>query len=69
MGWDLMINRNGKNIDRQTYGFLMFLSDLGGLIDALKIILGFFVVPFSQLRLKALLTNRLYHVTNLAEDI
>ncbi len=49
--------------ERETYGFLDFVGDIGGLIDFLIISFGFLAHPFASMRMKALLSNRLFHVT------
>ena len=45
---------------RQTYSFLEFLSDLGGLFEALKLIAGVFVNPFSALALKVSILSSIF---------
>jgi hypothetical protein len=39
------------------------LGDLGGLVDALRLIFGVLAVPFSTFRMDAIITNRLYHIS------
>ena len=44
-GIELLFDSNVNLVSRETYGFLEFLGDLGGLYDALRIIFGFFLGP------------------------
>ena len=53
-------------IERQTYSFLDWLGDIGGLYDALRIIGLFMVVPFSSFKLKAEL---LFHVFRFTKSL
>ena len=52
----------GRN-DRETYDLLSYLGDLGGLVEILRLLLGVFAIPFSSMRMQALITNRIYHVS------
>ena len=45
---------------RQTYSLLDFLGDLGGLFDALRLIIAALVSPFSALALKVSILSKLY---------
>ena len=56
------VNPNVKTIERQTYDFLSLLGDIGGLIEILFYSLRLFLLPFSAIQMRALLTNRLYHI-------
>jgi hypothetical protein len=62
-GIEIMLSPDIGRNDRETYDLLSYLGDLGGLVEILKILLGAFAFPFSGLRLQALLTNRLYHIS------
>ena len=49
-----------KNYSRETYGFLDYLGDLGGLIDILLMLAKFIVGPFASYRLQAALLSTLF---------
>ena len=49
-----------KIINRETYSGLDFLGDLGGLLDAFKIIGGIFVAPISSFALNARLLKTIF---------
>jgi hypothetical protein len=57
MSYDMM------TINRETYDFLKWMGDIGGMITIFNVALAFFATRFGALRMKALLTNRLYHLT------
>jgi hypothetical protein len=66
---ELIMSSNHVYIDRETYGLFAYLGDLGGLIDCLKIIFGCFAYKFSNNRMDAIITNRLYHIPVNSDDI
>ena len=43
---------DSKQIERSTYNALEWLGDLGGLIDALRLIGAFLIAPLSAFKLK-----------------
>ena len=49
-----------KNYSRETYSFLDWLGDLGGLIDILLILAKYIVAPFASYRLQAALLSSLF---------
>lgn len=53
-GIELLFDNNVNLVSRETYGFLEFLGDLGGLYDALRIIFGILLAPISSF---SLMTN------------
>ena len=53
-------------IERQTYSFLDWLGDIGGLYDALRLIGLFVVAPFSSFKQKAEL---LFHVFRFTKSL
>jgi hypothetical protein len=55
------INKHETFTNRNTYGLLDFLGDIGGLFEILKILSMVIVRKFPEIRLKALITSRLYH--------
>jgi len=63
MGFEIMLSPDIGRNDRETYDLLSYLGDLGGLVEILKLIIGVFVLPFSEMRMSALMTNRLYHIS------
>jgi hypothetical protein len=58
----IYMSPNAELTQRETYSFLEYLGDVGGLIDMLKICFALFVMSFNSNRVKAILTNRLYHL-------
>ena len=60
---------NIKMSDRQTYDILNLVGDVGGFIEMLKIFFGLFVGQFSRLRMKALLTNRLFYSSHATRSL
>ena len=59
--YDFHLSMDGQQISRQTYGILDLFGDVGGLFELFKIFFGFIALPFSQIRMAAFLTNRLFH--------
>ena len=56
--------------DRSTYDILDLIRDIGGILEILSVIIYFLAGNFSKLRLKALLSNRLYQLnTDIREYI
>jgi hypothetical protein len=55
--------------ERQSYGLLDYLSDLGGLSELLQTAVGFFLFKLSSMRLNALVVNRLYHLSTMDKDM
>ena len=56
-------------IERQTYSFLEWLGDIGGLLDALRIIGAAIVGPVVAFSLKATLLNSVFrYVASLAKS-
>jgi hypothetical protein len=47
---------------RQTYGVLEWVGDIGGIIEFFYFTGRFFISYFAQIKLKAVLTNLLFHV-------
>ena len=43
---------------------MSFLSEIGGLIYVLKLLLGLIMIPLGQYKLKAIISNRLFHLTD-----
>jgi hypothetical protein len=50
--------------ERQTYGSLDFLGDIGGLAEVLYLTAAWFLFKLSRVRLDALMINRLYHLSS-----
>ena len=50
-------------IERETYGFLEWLGDVGGLFDGARIIGALIVSPLTLLKFKAKLMNSFYFET------
>ena len=56
--------RMDQNVtERQTYSFLEWLGDIGGLYDALRIIGALLLAPFSAFQLKAQLLSSVFRFT------
>ena len=53
---------NAELTQRETYSFLEYLGDIGGLVDLLRYFFIFLVYVFNHNRVNAILTNRLYHL-------
>ncbi len=54
--------------ERETYDALNLFGDLGGLIEVCRLISTSIVAPFAALRLKALFTNRLFHLSDSSQQ-
>ena len=63
IGVEFMVSSDINNIARETLDIFTFLGDIGGLLDLLILIFGYFLMPFAEKRMEALLTNRLFHLT------
>jgi hypothetical protein len=59
----LLLDPDIKTTERNTYSFFAFVGDIGGLTEFLLGFFGYLAKPFAMMRMKALLTNRLHHVT------
>ena len=59
-----LLNPDILHTERETYSFLAYVSDIGGLKEFLMSFLGVFAYPFARQRMNALLTNRLHHVSD-----
>ena len=57
---EFKVSIDRQNFSRETYSFLDWLGDLGGLIDALIIVTNYIVAPFAGYRLQAALTSSLF---------
>lgn len=55
--------------ERQTYGILDYLGDIGGLSELLQLTVGWFLFRLSAMRLNALMINRLYHISTGDKDM
>jgi hypothetical protein len=53
-----------NQIDRTSYDLLNLLADIGGLLEILSILLRMMALPFSRIRLKALLTSKVFIFSN-----
>ena len=57
---EMTINLNRMNWSRQTYSFLDWLGDLGGLFDALYYFFYLLLLPFSSFRFDSWFLNSLF---------
>ena len=69
LGTEISINMDIGITERQTYGVLDYLGDLGGLVEILKLSVGYMLYKFSTMRLNGLMLNRLYHVSSMDKDM
>ena len=60
---EFQVNSDLKSSDRVTYSAVDLFGDLGGVIELCQLTVGLFALKFSQMRLYALITNRLYHLS------
>ena len=65
----MLLDADIRTTERETYSFFAYVGDIGGLTEFLLMFFGYLAKPFSQMRIKALLTNRLYHVTQHTKNI
>jgi hypothetical protein len=63
----VFMSSDSEVTNRETYEFLGYLGDIGGLIDVLRLGLAAIAYYFNQNRLNALLTSSLFHL-NRAEN-
>ena len=49
-------------INRQTYGILDFLGDIGGLIDAMKYIVAFLLSPYWNFKYASFMLTKVFRV-------
>jgi hypothetical protein len=59
-----ILNPDIIQIDRTSYDLLNLLADIGGLLEILSILLRMLALPFSRIRLKALLTSKVFIFSN-----
>jgi len=64
-----LLNNEVTQTERETYDMMAFLSDIGGTVEIIGLILGALVFPFQDLRVRALMTSRLFHLTKSRGEI
>ena len=64
MSIDFDLNMDIMHTDRATYDLLDMLGDVGGVMEILTTGFGLLASPFAILRIKAILTNRLFHLSS-----
>ena len=52
-----------QHTDRTSYDFLNLMGDLGGVGEFLVIVFKLCAAPFAIIRIKAIVTNRLFHLS------
>ena len=62
MSFDLHLSLDSQKIQRNSYSIFDLFSDVGGLLVIIKLFFGCIAMPFSRMRVEALITNRLYHM-------
>ena len=63
MSIHMILTADINKIERQTYDLLDYLGDIGGLIEIIYYSTRALIMPFAAMRIKALLVNRLYHLS------
>ena len=56
-GFAIWMSLDSEITERETYGLLEWLGDIGGLIDALRYLVGFLLTPLAAYSLKVELLN------------
>ena len=54
--------------NRVTYDLLALLSDIGGVFGVLTVVFGAVAAKYSQVRLEALLANRLFYLNSVVSE-
>ena len=65
----IQLNPEYVNTERESYDFFNLIGDIGGILEMLTVIWGCFVYPFTDMRIMALVTNRLYHVSSKTSEL
>ena len=65
----MLLDPDVRTTERETYSFFDFVGDIGGLTEFLLMFFGYLAKPFSSMRIKALLTNRLHHVSQQTRNL
>ena len=63
MSFDFMLNLDVVYYERKSYDFLDLFGDLGGLMSILTMSVSGVAFHFAKIRINALVTNRMNHVT------
>ena len=58
---EFILNPDLTHTDRECKDFLDLCSDIGGVLEMIKVFFGALTIKFSTIRMQALLTNRLFH--------
>jgi len=73
---ELNFNKQKLVVNRETYGILEWLGDIGGLTDALILLGQFFLMPFNKFNLSSFLLTNLFryqpsaiHASNPVENV
>jgi hypothetical protein len=69
MGLEFMLSNDITRNDREIYGAFDYIGDIGGVYTIFHVIFGFIAFAFSNKRMEALLTNRLYHVSEASAEL
>ena len=73
MSFEMHLSSDVRTTDRECYGLLDYIGDLGGLVEILKLFFGWFASRCSSLRMEGIITNRLFHISedtkSLVDDI
>ena len=63
-GFELLYDNNVMVTARETYGFLEFAGDLGGLFDALYYVISFIISPLTSIVISSELLMSIFRVKN-----
>ena len=63
MSIDFNLNMEVQHTDRTSYDFLNMMGDVGGVLEILLIIFNLIANSFSILRIKAIVTSRLFRLS------
>ena len=60
MSFDFDLNMDIQHTDRTSYDVLNMMGDVGGVLEILLAVFKMIASPFAVLRIKAIVTNRLF---------
>jgi len=63
MSIDFDLNSDIKYTDRTSYDFLNLMGDVGGVLEILRLACNMIAFSFSVLKIKAIVTNRLFRLS------
>ena len=63
MSIEFNLNLDITYTDRTAYDFLNWMGDIGGVLEILLLACNAIALPFSVIRIKALVSNRMFHLS------